>query len=69
MVTKDSKTEKSCTLQSIIGWQLLLNLLTFRDKKLKYSKDIKIGLGILLWLDVVGFVIFVWFMVEFITCI
>lgn len=49
----------------VISWQLLLNLLLFRYKKLKYSKEIKIGITTLLWMDVIGVILFIWFIVKF----
>jgi hypothetical protein len=44
----------------VINRRLLLNLLLFKDKASPYSKDTKIGIGVLLWLDVVGIILTIW---------
>lgn len=69
MKNKYSKTDKPCNIDIVIGWRLLLNLLIFRDRKLKYSKEVKIGIAALLWIDVIGIIIFIWFMVKFFACL
>ena len=48
-----------------ITWKLILNVMLFRDKELKYSKKAKFYLSLLLWVDVVGLILLIWGLVIF----
>ena len=72
MNTEESKLEpqqEQLDIPVVINWRLLINLLLFKDKRLSYSKDVKIGIGILLWLDVVGVGLLIWTIMFFIACL
>lgn len=72
MKTEESKLEsqqEQLDIPVVINWRILINLLLFKDKRLSYSKAVKIGIGVLLWLDVVGVGLLIWTIMFFIACL
>jgi hypothetical protein len=57
---------KSVNQSNQISWKLIFTLLIFNNKTLEFSKFVKIGTGVMLWIDILGVV---WFIMFIISCI